>query len=150
MVGQVLVAIPHLVVEVARSPIAIGVGLTGLHLVIIGLENLGMFLVDIVDVVAHLIVVIGVGLGGVWDEDILDFVGIGHGVLTRQVLLIWRIDHQTFLGRPVLSHLLMVGHRDGVEGVDPVVALAGPQTREELHHILREAIPEERVLLAIW
>ena len=50
LVGQVLVAIPHLVVEVARSPIAIGVGLTGLHLVIIGLEDLGMFLVDIVDV----------------------------------------------------------------------------------------------------
>jgi hypothetical protein len=50
LVGQILVAIPCLVIEVARPTIAIGVGFTGLHLVIIGLEDLGMFLVDIVDV----------------------------------------------------------------------------------------------------
>ncbi len=80
MVGQILVSISRLVVVVAGSAFAIGVGLSGLHLIIIGFKDLGMFLIDIVDVVADLIVVVGVTLGRVGDEDILYFTGISHWV----------------------------------------------------------------------
>lgn len=43
-------------VEIGSSAIAIGIGLFGFEFLVVSLENLGMFLVDIVDIVALFVV----------------------------------------------------------------------------------------------
>jgi len=50
---------------------------------VIGFEDFCMFTIDIVDIVAFLVVVVGILSCGIRDEDILNLTGIGHLSLTR-------------------------------------------------------------------
>lgn len=83
LVGQVVVAVTCLVVEVASSTLTIAIGLTSLAIMVIGFEDFCMFTIDIVDIVAFLVVVVGVLSCGIRDQDILNLTGIGHFSLTR-------------------------------------------------------------------
>ena len=60
-----------MVVEVASSTLTITIGLSCLAIMVIGFEDFCMFTIDIVDIVAFLIVVVGVLSCGIRDEDIL-------------------------------------------------------------------------------
>ena len=68
MVSQVVVAVTCLVVEVASSTLTIAIGLTSLAIMVIGFEDFCMFTIDIVDIVAFLIVVVGILSCGVRDS----------------------------------------------------------------------------------
>ena len=68
MVSQVVVAVTCLVVEVAGSTLTIAIGLTSLAIMVIGFEDFCMFTIDIVDIVAFLIVVVGILSCGVRDS----------------------------------------------------------------------------------
>ena len=68
MVSQVVVAVTCLVVEVASSTLTIAIGLTSLAIMVIGFEDFCMFTIDIVDIVAFLVVVVGILSCGVRDS----------------------------------------------------------------------------------
>ncbi len=83
LAGQVVIAVASALVSIGSSAIAIDIGLPFLELVVIGLQDLGVLLIDVVDVVSGLVIVIGVFLGRVRDEDILHLTPVEHLVFTR-------------------------------------------------------------------
>ena len=72
-----------MVVEVASSTLAIAIGLTSLTIMVIGFKDFCMFTIDIIDIVAFLVVVVGILSCGIRDEDILNLTGIGYISLSR-------------------------------------------------------------------
>ena len=82
-VFQVVVAVTCLVVEVASSTFAITIDLSCLAIMVIGFKEFCMFTIDIIDIVAFLVVVVGILSYGIRDEDILNLTGIGYFSLSR-------------------------------------------------------------------